>query len=110
MISSRCSQCGSSDFVIGQWCSRCAARTARDTVLRSDAPVDVMAASKKRLRTHILLAAFLFWSGLVWFVVETARLHTASSTQGEAMLPVFCYTSGALWYVVTKWRIWWPRD
>jgi len=110
VTSSRCSRCGSSESVIGQWCSRCAARTARNTVLRSEDPADEIPAANKRLRAHILFAAILFWSGLVWFVVETARGHATGGMQGASMLPVFCYTSGALWYVVTKWRIWWPRD
>ena len=61
-------------------------------------PLMTVQETSKRLKGHILIAAVLFWGGILWMFTggtEAAPLATLS------------ITAGFFWWVATRFRIWW---
>jgi hypothetical protein len=63
--------------------------------------------TSKRLKSHILIAAALFWGGILWAM--SAAGAAASGGGGTTMTPSLLIFAGFTWYVVTKFRIWWQH-
>ena len=106
----KCSECGRQVSDKAESCPQCGAPIA--SALETEAAgikLRTIQQTSKRLKTHILISAVLFWGGLVWMIVA---MRSASSG-GVPPSPVVTVVAslmmftGLAWYAITKLRVWW---
>lgn len=102
----QCTECGNQVASTAAACPSCGA----PPVAAVGTPLATIQQTSKRLKGYILIAAVLFWGGLLWTItIAGTMMDTASPEAGTNWMMV---GSGStmigfgLWFV-TRIRIWW---
>ncbi len=86
-------------------CPACGAPIASAAERRSvGVPLTTVQETSKRLKSHILVSALLFWGGIIWLFSAGSAGSGDANTGVLASLSMF---GGLVLYLVTKFRIWW---
>lgn len=98
-----CPECSAQVSTKAIACPQCGAPIQRaDEAAAVGTPLQTVQQTSKRLKSHILIAAALFWGGL---------LLRFSAARGDAGIsiewPNWMIVAGLALYIVTKMRIWW---
>ena len=106
----KCSECGRPVSDKAESCLQCGAPI--DSALETEAAgieLRTIQQTSKRLKTHILISAVLFWGGLVWMIVvmRSASSGGVPPSRVVTMLAILMMLAGLIWYAVTKLRVWW---
>lgn len=106
----KCSECGRQVSDKAESCPQCGAPIA--SALETEATgakLRTIQQTSKRLRTHILISAVLFWGGLVWMVVvmRSASSSGVPPSPLVTMVAILMMFTGLVWYAVTKLRVRW---
>ena len=105
-----CPECGKDISTKAETCPHCGAPIgAAPEVNATGTQIRTIQETSKRLKTHILISAILFWGGFVWMFLYILSARTDGDS--PSILTYFVATimilTGLIWYIVTKARIWW---
>lgn len=106
----KCSECGREVSDKAESCPQCGAPIA--SALEAEAAgakLRTIQQTSKKLKTHIVIAAILFWGGLIWILLGM-RSATSAGVPPSRVISVVAslmMLAGLVWYLVTKLRIWW---
>lgn len=100
-----CPECSKQVSSKAPSCPNCGAPIASAVEIeRAGAALTTVQETSKRLKAHIVIAALLFWGGLIGVLVSSGD---AGQPPAYAPLLSLVTMGGLTWYIVTKVRIWW---
>lgn len=119
----QCNECGGQVATSAAACPHCGAPTATQSQAIGT-PLATIQQTSKRLKTHILISAVLFFGGIILFfvmlglaMVTVQNMDRDALAEGEvvanvpvsvgSMLAILSILAGLCLYLCTKLRIWW---